>query len=162
MLPPVGLGLDAGRLVRIGGDTEASTSESFLWMEISAIESAEGQTVEMLKIVGLVAAGFFVLVLAAFYSFTIQISDGKLSFWFSFGVARKSIPLEKIRSVEVVRNPWYYFWGIKSIPGGWLFSITPGGRAVELVVADDRLIRLGTNRPEELKQSLAAMIGSPM
>lgn len=32
---------DAGRLLEIGGGSDRSTSESFLWMEISAIESAE-------------------------------------------------------------------------------------------------------------------------
>jgi hypothetical protein len=61
--------------------------------------------------------------------------------------------------VEVVQNPWYYFWGIKLIPGGWLYSIAPGGRAVELVMEDRKVIRLGTNRPEEIKQRIAAMVG---
>lgn len=125
----------------------------------AAFESAEGQTITLLKIVSLGAAGFFVFVLAAFYSITIQISDGKLSFWFGFGVARKSIRFEDIRSVEVVMNPWYYFWGIKSIPRGWLYSIAPGGRAVELVLGDNKLIRLGTNQPEEIKHRLTVNIG---
>ena len=71
----------------------------------AAIESAEGRTITIFKIVGLVATGFFVLVLAAFYSFTIQIADGRLSFWFGFGVARRSIRFEDIHSVEVVVNP---------------------------------------------------------
>lgn len=134
---------------------------TFTWIIFDAvIKSSDGQSETMLKITGLVVAGFFILVLAAFYSFTIRAAEGKLSFWFSFGVARKSIPLKEIHSVEVVKNPWYYFWGIKSIPGGWLYSIAPGGRAVELVFRDGRLIRLGTNRPEKLQQSLTAMIDS--
>ena len=124
----------------------------------AAIKSSDGQSETTLKSTGLVVAGFFIFVLAAFYSFTIQVAEGKLSFWFGFGVARKSIPLEDIHSVEVVKNPWYYFWGIKSIPRGWLYSIAPGGRVVELVMADGKLIRLGTNRPEDIRQRLAAQI----
>ena len=125
----------------------------------SGINSAEGQSATMLKVTGLVVAGVFVLALASFYSFTIQIVDGKINSWFGFGVARKSFPLEEIRSVEVVENPWYYFWGIKSIPGGWLYSIAPGGQALELVIKDGKLIRLGTNRGEEIKQELDGVRG---
>jgi hypothetical protein len=98
--------------------------------------------------------------LASSFSFTIQVAAGELSFWFGFGVARKTIPLQDIHSVEVIKNPWYYFWGIKSIPGGWLYSIAPGGMAVELVTADGKLTRQGTNQPKELKQRVAAMIES--
>ena len=120
----------------------------------SAIKSAEGQEATILKVTGLVVAGFFVLALASFYSFTIQIADGKLTFWFGFGVVRKSFPIEGIQSIGIVKNPWYYLWGIKSIPGGFLYSISPGGRAIELIFKDDRKIRLGTDRPEEIKQRL--------
>ena len=125
----------------------------------SGLKSTEGQDATILKVTGLVVAGVFVLALASFYSFTIQIADGKLNFWFGFGVGGKSFPIEGIRSVETVKNPWYYFWGIKSIPGGWLYSITPGGRAIEMIFKDNRKIHLGTNRPEEIKQRLDKAIG---
>jgi hypothetical protein len=125
----------------------------------SGIKSAEGQDTTILKVTGLVVASVFVLVLASFYSFTIQIADGILSFWFGFGVGRKSFPIAGIRSVEIVKNPWYYLWGIKSIPGGWLYSIAPGGRAIELIFKDDKKIHLGTNRPDEIKQRLDQAIG---
>ena len=125
----------------------------------SGLKSAEGQDATILKVTGLVVAGVFILALASFYSFTIQIAAGKLNFWFGFGVGRKSFPIEGIRSVETVKNPWYYLWGIKSIPGGWLYSIGPGGRAIELVFKDNRKIHLGTNHPEEIKQRLDKVIG---
>ena len=110
---------------------------------------------------GLVVVGLFILALAAFYSFTIQIASGKLNFWFGFGVGKRSIDIADIRSIEIVKTPWYYFWGIKSIPGGWLYSIAPGGWAIELVLTDGRKIRLGTDRPEEIKGRLASVIGLP-
>ncbi len=123
-----------------------------------AIKSNEGQDAVFLKVAGLVVAGVFVLALASFYSFTIQIANEKLNFWFGFGVGRKSFPIEGIRSVEIVKNPWYYFWGIKSIPGGWLYSIAAGGRAIELIFKDNKKIRLGTNSPEEIKQRLDILL----
>ncbi len=125
----------------------------------SGLKSTEGQDAAILKVTGILVAGVFVLALASFYSFTIQIADGKLKFWFGFGVGGKSFPVEGIRSVETVKNPWYYLWGIKSIPGVWLYSIAPGGRAIELIFKDNRKIHLGTNRPEEIKRRLDKAIG---
>ncbi len=126
----------------------------------SGLKSAEGQGATILKVTGFVVAGLFVLALASFYSFTIQLAEGRLNFWFGIGVGRKSFPLEEIRSSEIVKNPWYYLWGIKSIPGGWLYSIAPGGRVIELIFKDNRVIHLGTSRPEEIKQRLDKTIGS--
>ncbi len=125
----------------------------------SGLKSTEGQDAVILKVTSLVVAVVFVLALASFYSFTIQIADGILNFWFGFGVGRKSFPIEGIRSIETVKNPWYYLWGIKSIPGGWLYSIAPGGRAIELIIKDNRKIHLGTNRPEEIKRRLDKATG---
>ena len=119
----------------------------------SGLKFTEGQDAAVLKVI-IVVAGAFILALVLFYSFTIQIADGKLNFWFGFGVIRKSFPIEGIRSCEIVRTPWYYGWGIKSIPGGWLYSVAPGGRALELIFKDDRMIHLGTDRPEEIKQRI--------
>ena len=62
---------------------------------------------------------FYLLGVVLFYSFTIEISKRKLKFWFGIGVVRKSVLLSEIESTQEVVNPWYYFWGIKSIPGGW-------------------------------------------
>ena len=113
-------------------------------------------------VTGLVVVGLLILALVSFYSFSIQIADGKVNFWFGFGVGKRSIDIADIWSIEIVKTPWYYFWGIKSIPGGWLYSITPGGRALELVFMDNRVIHLGTDRPEEIKARLDPMIGTSM
>lgn len=125
----------------------------------AGLKSTEGQDAAVLKVIIVVVAGAFILALVLFYSFTIQIADGILNFWFGFGVGRKSFPIEGIRSIETVKNPWYYLWGIKSIPGGWLYSIAPGGRAIELIFKDNKKIRLGTNRPKEIKRRLDKAIG---
>lgn len=77
----------------------------------SGLKSAEGQDAAILNLTRLVVAGVFVLALASFYSFTIQIADGKLNFWFGFGVVGKSFPIEGIRFVATVENSWYIIFG---------------------------------------------------
>ncbi|GAG82316.1 unnamed protein product, partial [marine sediment metagenome] len=109
---------------------------------------ADGQTV-----IALVTIVLYGLVLAMFYALTIEISADKLSFWFGFGLIRKSYSLEEIQSATEVKSPWYYLWGIKSIPDGWLYAIGPG-TALEIVLKNGKKIRLGTDEPQELKQAI--------
>jgi hypothetical protein len=91
--------------------------------------------------------------LGLFYSFTVEISQEKLKFWFGMGVIRKTYALSEIQSTKEVENPWYYFWGIKSIPGGWFYAIAPG-TAVEIELKNGRVVQLGTNQPEKLKLAI--------
>ncbi len=104
-------------------------------------------------VVAFVMIGLYLLILAMFYNFAVEISDGKLKFWFGIGVVGKTYPLKEIQSTQEVKNPWYYLWGVKSIPGGWLYAIAPGS-AVEIVFKDGKVIRLGTNQPKKLKQAI--------
>lgn len=104
-------------------------------------------------VVAFVTIGLYLLILAMFYNFAVEISDGKLKFWFGIGVVGKTYPLKEIQSTQEVKNPWYYLWGVKSIPGGWLYAIAPGS-AVEIVLKDGKVIRLGTNQPKKLKQAI--------
>ncbi len=103
--------------------------------------------------VAFVTLGLYLLIVALFYAFTVEISDRKLKFWFGIRVISKSYSLEEIQSAQEVENPWYYLWGIKSIPGGWLYAIGPGS-AVEIVFNKGNIIRLGTNQPKKLEQAL--------
>jgi hypothetical protein len=99
--------------------------------------------------------GLYLLGVAMFYALTVEISEEKLKFWFGIGLVRKTIALSEIQTTKEVKNPWYYFWGIKSIPGGWFYAIAPG-TAVEIELRDGRIIQLGTNQPEKLNQAIEA------
>lgn len=109
---------------------------------------ADGQTT-----ITLVTIILYCLILALFYALTVEISAGNLSFWFGIGIIRKSYPLEEIQSATEVESPWYYLWGIKSIPDGWLYAIGPG-TALEIVLKSGKKFRLGTDEPQELKQAI--------
>lgn len=113
---------------------------------------AEGRWFSAIFMIGLYLFG-----LASFFALTVEISGGQLKFWFGIGMIRKSYPLSEIQSVKEVKNPWYTFWGIKSIPGGWLYAIAPGP-AVEITLKNGRIVSLGTNQPEALRRAIEAVI----
>lgn len=95
----------------------------------------------------------YLLGLGMFYASTIEISEGQVKFWFGIGIVRKTIALSDIQSSMEVDIPWYYFWGVKSIPGGWYWSIAPG-TGVEIVLKNGSIVLMGTNQPKELKQAI--------
>jgi len=99
----------------------------------------------------------YVFGVASFHSFTIEISDEKLKFRFGIGIIQKSYFIGEIRSVKEVVNPWYYFWGVKSIPGGWFYAIAPG-EAIEIILKNGEIIQLGTNQSKMLKETIDTAI----
>ena len=87
---------------------------------------------------------------ASFYSLTIEVADEKLKFWFGMGVVQKTYFVKEIQSVTEIVNPWYYFWGVKSIPRGWFYAIAPG-EALEIFLENGKIVQLGTNQSQKLK-----------
>lgn len=109
---------------------------------------AEGRLVAAILMILL-----YLLGISLFYSLTIQVAEEKIKFWFGFGLFRKTYALNEIKSTRIVKNPWYYFWGVKSIPGGWLYSIAPGP-ALELVLKNGLIVHIGTDQPKILRQAV--------
>lgn len=109
---------------------------------------AEGRLLSAIFMLGL-----YLLGLLMFYSLTVEIAEAQLKFWFGIGLVRKTIALSEIQSTREIKNPWYYFWGIKSIPGGWFYAIAPGA-AVEIALGDGRIVQLGTDQPEDLIRAI--------
>ncbi len=91
-----------------------------------------------------------------FSSLTIMIDKARLSWHFAFGFWKKSVNLADIASCAIVRNRWFYGWGIRYTGRGWLYTVS-GLNAVEIRLQDGRLFRLGTDEPEKL---LAALEGA--
>ena len=88
-----------------------------------------------------------------FHSLTIEIDEKGLAFYFSSGIVKKRIALEDIDAVNVVSNPWYYGWGIRFTPHGWLFNVS-GLQAVEIRTRHNKRLRIGTDEPEKVKEAL--------
>jgi hypothetical protein len=84
-----------------------------------------------------------------FGSLTVEITEDQLSVSFGPGVIRKRFRAEEIRGARIVRNPWYYGWGIRLTPHGWLFNVS-GLDAVELDLRNNRKFCIGTDEPQQL------------
>ena len=102
----------------------------------------------------LILTGLFVLIYLTFCGMTTRIGPEIIKISFGIGLFRKKISLRRIASVEVSRSPWYYGYGIRLIPNGWMYNVS-GPHSVELTFTDrDRVIRIGTQDPQRLKQEI--------
>ena len=92
-------------------------------------------------------------VLVVFSTLTVIVREGSMDVFFGPGVIRRRIPLRRIREVRVVRNPWYYGWGIRLTPTGWLWNVS-GLDGVEVQFDDGHCFRVGSDEPNRLAEAL--------
>ena len=97
-------------------------------------------------------AAIFVII-GLFATLTVEIRDGFLKFRFGLGLIRKKLKIAEIESCEVVRNPWYYGWGIHATGKGWVYNVS-GFEAVEIFMSDGRRLRIGTDEPDLLRKAI--------
>jgi hypothetical protein len=86
-------------------------------------------------------------------SLTVEIRGEALRLWFGPGLIHKQIAVATIRACAVVQNPWWYGWGIRLTPHGWLYNVSGLG-AVELTFQNGRRLRIGTDEPDHLCQAI--------
>ena len=90
--------------------------------------------------------------LILFYGMSTRVTSDEIIVSFGIGLFRKKIRLERVISVQIVKSPWYYGWGIRFIPNGMLYNVS-GFLGVELKFNDTkRIIRIGTKDPGRLKR----------
>lgn len=99
-------------------------------------------------VVGLVLV-ILLLCMALSYALNVKVTSNELVVSFGPGLIRKRFRVEDILNAQVVRNPWYYGWGIRLTPHGWLFNVS-GYEAVELELKNNRKFRIGTDEPKKL------------
>jgi hypothetical protein len=93
------------------------------------------------------------LVLVLFSTLTVIVRDGAMDVFFGPGLIRRRIPLRRLREVRVVRTPWYYGWGIRLTPTGWLWNVS-GLDGVEILFDDGHRFRVGSDEPNRLAEAL--------
>lgn len=94
-------------------------------------------------------------VLASFVTLTVSIDENYVRIKFGYGLFQKKLLLKEINSVKIVKNHWYYGWGIRLWlwPITWIFNVS-GFDAVELVMKNGKIYRIGTDLPKELETAI--------
>jgi hypothetical protein len=72
----------------------------------------------------LVSVLLFLILLSLFATLTVTGFGDHLEVKFGIGLIRKRFFYRNIRSCLVKRNPFIYGWGIRKIPGGWLYNVS--------------------------------------
>ncbi|MGB4291843.1 MAG: hypothetical protein WBJ37_03035 [Bacteroidales bacterium] len=97
-----------------------------------------------------------------FYKITIYIDERQVYFKMGCGLISKRYNLDEIKSCKTVRNPLLYGIGLRKIPGGWLYNVS-GLDAIELEFKNSRsIVRIGTNKPEEVASIINRLIKSDL
>ena len=116
----------------------AMTSSTQLWVQI----------------VLLCTCGLLLFMTWLFGSLTVEVDDEELRHWFGPSFWKKSYQLLDIESSTVVRNSWFWGWGIRLTPNGWLYNVS-GLDAVQLQLRSGRKLRIGTDDPQGLVEAIS-------
>ncbi|MDP2091355.1 MAG: hypothetical protein Q8K30_07205 [Candidatus Gracilibacteria bacterium] len=94
------------------------------------------------------------LILLSFLTLNVNIDDDALNIKFGYGLYTNSFLLKEIESVKVVKNPWYIGWGIRFWfwPKKIIVYNVSGFDAVEIVLKDGKIYRIGTDEPIQLEK----------
>ncbi len=78
---------------------------------------------------------------------------------FGLGLIRRTIALDEIAEVSIVRPHWMYGWGLRLVPGGWLWRVS-GLNAVQLRLRSGKLFQIGTDDAEGLSRAITRRLTS--
>ena len=99
--------------------------------------------------------------LVLFATLTVSVTDDRIAAWLGPGLIRREFRVRDIESCRRVRNSWYYGWGVRFTPHGWLFNVS-GLDAVELLMKSGARFRIGTDEPEALVRAVRQALGRPV
>ncbi len=94
-----------------------------------------------------------------FSRLTVTVSDRLVVAAFGVGWPRHTEKTSEVVAVRTVRNKWIYGWGIRRLPGGWMYNVW-GLDAVELDLSSGKTFRIGTDDPDGLLAALTLSISS--
>jgi hypothetical protein len=108
----------------------------------------------------LVVMGFFtVFIVASFTTLQVKINQKYLKIKFGYGIFSKRFTLAEIASAKVVKNNWWFGWGIRIWfwPKMMIYNVS-GYDAVEIKMKNGKRYRIGTDEPQKLESALKRAI----
>ena len=94
-------------------------------------------------------------ILASFVSLQVTIDEKYLRIKFGYGIYQKKFLLNDVMSAKIVKNNWYYGWGIRVWfwPKMCIYNVS-GFDAVEIKLKNGKIYRIGTDEPKKLEQTI--------
>jgi len=108
---------------------------------------------EPLETPRLVLYAFLSIVTFLFSTLTVKVDDKYLSWYFGPGFWKKRVALSDIEAVTPINTKWYWGWGIRLTPNGWLYNVS-GLSAVKVVLKSGTTLVIGTNDSANLTKKL--------
>jgi hypothetical protein len=128
---------------------------------ISIITAGSGLIVALrstLRSIPLLASSAIVFACAILFdSLTVRVSNDHVEIRFGIGMIRKQFNVDNIKTATIVKNKWYYGWGIRLTPHGWLYNVS-GLDAVEILMHNGKQYRIGTDQPNELHNAINSVL----
>lgn len=106
-----------------------------------------------MNVVSGIVVAFLFLIGWVFGSLTVQVTPTTLKWYFGPGFWNKSIERDQIESVRAMRTKWWYGFGIRLTPHGWLYNVQ-GLDAVQVTDTTGKTTLIGTDEPEALVRAL--------
>lgn len=126
----------------------------FAWAQITArLEPPSVDSGTNLLVTAVMVLILFIL--ASFATLTVTIDKNYIGIKFGYGIFRKKFTLNEIISITSVKNHWYYGWGIRLWlwPKMWIYNVS-GFDAIEIIMKNGRIYRIGTDDPSELEAAI--------
>lgn len=106
----------------------------------------------------LIIASILIISQLLFFQMSTSVGNEKIKISYGIGLIKKSINLDTIEQIDIVRNKWYYGIGIRILTNGWLYNIQ-GLDAIELKLKkSNSIIRIGTADSNKLKREIESKI----
>ena len=84
-----------------------------------------------------------------FYKLTVVVDRGVIVVSFGQGMISRTIRVRDLASCRVVKVPWYWGFGIRLTPSGWMYNVV-GTRAVEVTYKSGKKFIIGSSEAETL------------
>ena len=111
-----------------------------------------------LRSIPLLASSAIVFACAILFdSLTVRVSNDLVEIRFGIGIIRKQFHVDNIKTASIVKNKWYYGWGIRLTSHGWLYNVS-GLDAVEILMHNGKQYRIGTDQPNELHNAINSVL----
>lgn len=129
------------------------------WLTAGPVTVVLGIVVWQLFLAGrttpaLLCLALLLALVSLFGSLAVSVDRTALRLRFGVGLIRRTVPIRTIRSCRVLQTRWFYGWGIRYTPRGWLWNVA-GLEAVELDLENGSHFTVGTDDADSLARALA-------